>query len=899
MTKVYAMSSDPFVNLHVHSDRSILDGLSTPHEIAQRAAELGQSALAISDHGTLSGCMSFKNACDAVGIKPILGVEAYVAPGSRSDTEMRCLDGKSTAYHLVLLAKNRTGWNNIVRLTTMANYGDAFYKKPRIDFDLLTEYHEGLICLSGCLGSEFAQTALISGVECAVAVAEKYDNLFEGNYYIELQWHGQTDDELYIRIATAVAKGRNIATVATADSHYTYEDEADTHDTLLCIQTLSRKSDEKRFRFSGGGYYLQSAMDMAAWAPADAVANTLRIAEQIEVFDLMHTPQIPEIDNASRKLQMEVVARLHTVYGDRLKATLRAGRELDVINKHGFASYFLVVADMIRWAELNGIAVGPGRGSVGGSIVAYLLGITKIDPLRHKTMFERFLVADRPKMPDIDVDFSEREPVINYLEDTYGSDCVVQVATFMKFGERAALRDVARALEQDEFAPAVQETASALEGRVRGISRHAAGIVISPHPLEGRIPLMRPVGAAKGANMQTAWDYDAVEAAGYLKIDVLGVQRLKTIQEAAQAVGVEDINKACESLDDGDVYAMLRRGDVHGVFQLDQWVARKTIIAIRPLCFDDLVASIALDRPGPLESGAFDTYIARRRGAEYIIPSYLGDILDTTYGVMVYQEQVMQIAQQVAGYTPGEADEFRSAMGKKKPEQMAAQRGKFTTGCIYHEDGSGLSEAVADALFHDIEFYSGYCFNLAHAVGYAMISYQCAWLKCHYPVAFMTALLNERRDVQEKLRETCAEVRRMGIPFLGADVRYSGAEYRAEDNGIRIGLTGLVDFGQVAFDELQRVMHEGAPRSLDEFVRRANRAKLNTKSMTALINAGALGYLGDRATLKRELPLAIEAKIAAQHEARLEYVRGHNLTLSGQARKRPYKAPTASEGTPR
>jgi DNA polymerase-3 subunit alpha len=336
------------------------------------------------------------------------------------------------------------------------------------------------------------------------------------------------------------------------------------------------------------------------------------------------------------------------------------------------------------------------------------------------------------------------------------------------------------------------------------------------------------------------------------------------------------------------------------VFQLDQWAARKTIIAIRPLCFDDLVASIALDRPGPLESGAFDSYIARRRGEQYESPAYLRGVLDSTYGTIVFQEQVMQIAQQVAGYTPGEADEFRSAMGKKKPEQMAAQRGKFTTGCIYHEDGSGLSEATADALFHEIEFYSGYAFNLAHAVGYAVISYECAWLKVHYPLAFMTALLNERRDVQEKLRETCAEVRRMGIPFLGADVRYSGAEYSVmpgPGGGIRIGLTGLVDFGQVAFDELQRVMRDGAPRSLDEFIRRANRAKLNTKSMTALINAGALGYLGDRATLKRELPLAIEAKIEAQHDARLEYVREHNLTLSGQARKRPYKPPVAPEGT--
>jgi DNA polymerase-3 subunit alpha len=837
--------------------------------------------------------MSFKNACDAVGIKPILGVEAYVAPGSRSDTEMRCLDGKSTAYHLVLLAKNRTGWNNIVRLTTMANYGDAFYKKPRIDFDLLSEYSEGLICLSGCLGSELAQTALLSGHSDAYDVAERYRELFGKDYYVELQWHGQEDDEEYLDIATHLGM---FPLVATADSHYTYEDEADTHDTLLCIQTLARKSDEKRFRFSGSGYYLADAGDMMTKSiiPDEAIRNTLLIAEQIETFDLTHKPQMLELPNAEARLVAAVQRGLAEKYNGSTQATLRAGRELDVINAHGFASYFLMVADIVRWSKSHGIAVGPGRGSVGGSLVAYVLGIHAIDPLVHHTMFERFMTMERVSPPDVDLDFSEREPVIQYIEATYGAANVVQIATFMKFGSKAALRDVARALEQDEFSPAVQETASALEGRVRGISRHAAGIIISPHPLEGRVPLMRPVGASKGASLQTAWDYDAVEAAGYEKVDILGVQRLATIQEAALAVGV-DIDKACASLDDGDVYALLRRGETTGIFQLDSWAGTKTIKAVRPLVFEDIVAAIALDRPGPYESGAQDQYIARRRGAAYDVRPYTYDILMPTHGIILYQEQCMALAQKAAGFTPGEADDLRRAIAKKHPEQMASLHEKFSTGCIYHDDGSGMSEAQAEELWSEIETHAGYSFNRSHAVAYAVVSYQCAWLKCKYPVAFMCALLNEKRDVQEKLREVCAEVRRMGIPFLGADVRYSGAEYSAEDNGIRIGLTGLVDFGQVAYDELQRVMHEGAPRSLDEFVRRANRAKLNTKSMTALINAGALGYLGDRATLKRELPLAIEAKIEAQHEARLEYVRGHNLTLAGEPRKRPWRALQASE----
>jgi DNA polymerase-3 subunit alpha len=626
--------------------------------------------------------MSFKNACDAVGIKPILGVEAYVAPGSRSDTEMRCLDGKSTAYHLVLLAKNRTGWNNIVRLTTMANYGDAFYKKPRIDFDLLSEYSEGLICLSGCLGSELAQTALLSGHSDAYDVAERYRELFGKDYYVELQWHGQEDDEEYLDIATHLGM---FPLVATADSHYTYEDEADTHDTLLCIQTLARKSDEKRFRFSGSGYYLADAGDMMTKSiiPDEAIRNTLLIAEQIETFDLTHKPQMLELPNAEARLVAAVQRGLAEKYNGSTQATLRAGRELDVINAHGFASYFLMVADIVRWSKSHGIAVGPGRGSVGGSLVAYVLGIHAIDPLVHHTMFERFMTMERVSPPDVDLDFSEREPVIQYIEATYGAANVVQIATFMKFGAKAALRDVARVLELPEDCQEVATTASALEGRVRGISRHAAGIIISPHPLEGRVPLMRPVGASKGASLQTAWDYDAVEAAGYEKVDILGVQRLATIQKAALAVGV-DIDKACASLDDGDVYALLRRGETAGIFQLDSWAGTKTIKAVRPLVFEDIVAAIALDRPGPYESGAQDQYIARRRGTAYtshVIPE-VEEILKDTHEVLLYQEQAMALAQRVAGFTPGEADEMRHAIGKKDPAQMAALKHRFIDGVV-------------------------------------------------------------------------------------------------------------------------------------------------------------------------------------------------------------------------
>ncbi len=887
------------VNLHNHSHFSILDGLQTPDEMAQRAVELGQSSIAITDHGSLSGTVSFQKACQERGIKPILGCEVYMAPGSRSDTELRCIDGKSTAYHLVLLAMNQRGWNNLVRLTTMANYPDAFYRKPRIDLDLLSRYSDDLVCLSGCLGSEFAQTLLSDGnAHLGLDIAGRYRDVFGERYFIELQDHDQEDDRRYLSLASSIADRAHVPVVATADSHYAIEADQDVHDTLLAIQTLDKKyGPDRKFQFHGVGYDIASyAVMRDLGLPPEAISNTVEIASWIGPITLgATTPNMVLIPDAANVLRAKVYAAIRRYPGDREAALQRAKDELSVISLHGFDSYFLMVSDVIEYAKSIGITVGPGRGSVGGSIVAFLLGITQIDPLIHHTVFERFLVAERPKMPDIDVDFSDRPPVIRYLEQKYGPECVTQVGTFMTFGEKASLRDVARALDDnpDEASEETLDTAQRLEGRVRGISRHAAGVIISPHSLEGRIPLMRPVGGAKGAALQTAWDYESVEAAGYVKLDVLGVSRLQTIQDAAKDAGV-DIERSASSLDDPDVYAMLRRGDVAGVFQLDSYGGKKILRDIKPLCFEDIVVAVALDRPGPLESGAYDTYVQNRRAGSYADMSTapaLNTILLSTYGVIVYQEQVMAIAQEVAGYSPGEADAFRAAMGKKKPEVLAVEYDKFVEGCI---QGSGLNLEQAERLFKDIEYYAGYCFNRSHAVGYAMIAYQCAWLKYHYPVEWYAALLNEHRDVKERLRVTIADVRRSGIPFLGADIERSAAEYRPEHPGIRIGLTGLADVGQVAVDELKRVVAQEQPRNLTELVRLSNRSKLNTKTLTALIKAGAMSRWGDRASLLRELPEAIEAKTQAQREEHLAWCHDNGLTTAGKPRKRPLRVPTGA-----
>jgi DNA polymerase-3 subunit alpha len=521
-----------FVNLHCHSHFSILDGLSTEDEIAERTAELGQTAVALTDHGSLSGAIKFQRACVERGVKPILGCEVYVAPGHRSDHEARCVDGKGAAYHLILLAQNQQGWHNLVKLTTLANT-EGFYRKPRVDRELLAQYNEGLICLSGCLGGELAQNALVDGADTGRILME-YREIFGDRYYLEIQRHGLgADEEIVNSVILRMAKTYGVPLVATGDSHYTRAEDAELHDLLLCIQTLDRKSNpERKFQFKGKGYHLMSDYEMLhCELPEEAIDNSGYIADTVEEIVFDHTPHIPQVPHANVLLWNAINANPLTIEEfDRCK------REMAVISKHGFESYFLVVADICKWARAHGITVGPGRGSAGGSLVAYMLGITDVDPLRFGTKFERFMTAERMKMPDIDVDFSSRPPVIQYIQSKYGVDNVSQVATFSKFGEKSSTRDIARALELEPWDDKVIAIAKRLEGRVRGVSRHAAGVIISPEPLSDGVPLMRPVGATPGADKQTAFEYEDMEALGYLKVDVLGVQRLATIADCVRSI---------------------------------------------------------------------------------------------------------------------------------------------------------------------------------------------------------------------------------------------------------------------------------------------------------------------------------------------------------------------------
>jgi DNA polymerase-3 subunit alpha len=521
-----------FVNLHCHSHFSILDGLSTEEEIAERTAELGQTAVALTDHGSLSGAIKFQRACVERGVKPILGCEVYVAPGHRSDHEARCVDGKGTAYHLILLAQNQQGWHNLVKLTTLANT-EGFYRKPRVDTELLEQYNEGLICLSGCLGGEVSQN-ILSGSLAAESIVNYYRAIFGDRYFLEIQRHGLGQDEEIVNDELlALARLWDVPLVATGDSHYARVEDAELHDLLLCIQTLDRKSNpERKFQFKGSGYHLMSDEEM--WMldlPKEAYSNSGYIADTVEEITFDHTPHIPQVPHSHSSLVNALWSNpLTPVEEERLLS------ELTVISKHGFESYFLVVADICKWARAHGITVGPGRGSAGGSLVAYMLGITDVDPLRFGTKFERFMTAERMKMPDIDIDFSERAPVIQYIQSKYGVDNVSQVATFSKFGEKSSTRDIARALELEPWDDKVIAIAKRLEGRVRGVSRHAAGVIISPEPLSDGVPLMRPVGATPGADKQTAFEYEDMEALGYLKIDVLGVQRLATIADCVRSI---------------------------------------------------------------------------------------------------------------------------------------------------------------------------------------------------------------------------------------------------------------------------------------------------------------------------------------------------------------------------
>lgn len=873
-----------FVHLHNHSEYSLLDGACRIKDLVSRAAELDMPAVAITDHGVLYGVIDFYREAKRRGIKPIIGCEVYVAPRSRWDKEAGIDD---ELYHLVLLAKNKQGYKNLVRLVSRA-YLEGFYYKPRVDRELLERNSEGLIALSGCIAGEIPQLALRGKYQEALRVACFYNDLFgPGNFFLELQDHGMEEEKKICRVLLQISNETGIPLVATNDVHYIHREDAAVHDVLLCIQTGTVVSDERRMRFPGSEFYMKSEEEMRELFSEvpDAVDNTLRIARDCDVeftFGEFHLPyfDIPEGNTAESFLEKLVWEKFSLKYPSPAEDIVkRLQYELKVINDMGFAPYFLIVQDLVNWAKENGIPVGPGRGSAAGSLVAYVLGITNIDPLKYGLLFERFLNPERVSMPDIDIDFcfEKREQVIDYIVNKYGTDRVAQIITFGTMAARAAIRDVGRALDVpygdvDKIAKMVPaelgvtleraleispdlvqlyhssytarriiDVARALEGMPRHASIHAAGVVIGREPLESILPLQKtPEG-----HVVTQFAKETVEDMGLLKMDILGLRTLTVIDRAIEIIrktrGIEiDINNI--PMDDQKVYELLSAGDTAGVFQLESEGLRRILREMNPNRFEDLIAIIALYRPGPLGSGMVEDFINCKHGRqeiEYLHPM-LKDILEETYGIILYQEQVMRVAGDLAGFSMGEADILRRAMGKKKPEELMAQRDKFIAGAAKNE----ISKSTASRLFDIMESFAGYGFNKSHSAAYAVISYQTAYLKAHYPVEYMCAFLSSVIDNQEKVVHYLKECQRQGIPILPPDINESFENFTVAVGGIRFGLGAIKNVGINAVKNIVNVRKKGPFRSLFDFCRRVDLTQINKRMLENLIVAGCFDSLG-------------------------------------------------------
>jgi DNA polymerase III subunit alpha len=914
------LAREGFAHLHVHSEFSMLDGAARVHDMVAAAAADGQPAIAITDHGALYGVVDFYEAATEAGIKPIIGMEAYVTPGSRFDRPPRRQDVR---YHLTLLAVSDTGYRNLIQLASKA-FLDGFYYKPRMDAELLAEHSEGLVATSGCLGGQVAQllapdasseegnVGQVRDYAAAVAAAAQYQDIFgKGDFFIEVQDHGLAAQQRIMSDLVQVAADIGAPLLATNDSHYTYASEADAHDVLLCIQTGANRSDENRFRFDSQEFYLKTARQMRALFTEErypgAADNTLLIAERADVgieFGNILLPQfpVPEGTTEDEYLRNLVVEGANRRYESPTPEVLeRIDYELRVITEMGFSAYFLIVWDLMRHARERGIRRGPGRGSAAGSIVSYCLDITDLDPLEFGLLFERFLNPGRRQMPDIDMDFDERyrAEMIRYCAERYGSDHVAQIITFSTIKGKQAIRDAARVLGhpysvgdrtaklmppailgkeatlaqaldepahyadstvRDYYANAaglrelyaadpqvkeVVDTARGLEGLRRQDSIHAAAVVISPYPLTEVVPIQRK---GEDAEIVTQYEMHGVEALGLLKMDFLGLRNLTTIENALELIerntGTKpDIDRV--PLDDPAVYDMLQGGDSMGVFQFEGGPMRALMRNLEPEDFDHLVALNALYRPGPLGAGMHLEYADRKNGRAQIsyLHEDLEEILGDTYGIMVYQEQVMQVAQRMAGYTLTEADSLRKAMGKKIPAVMQAQEEQFVAGCV----ASGYPEQLGKDLFGFIEHFAGYGFNKSHSAAYALVAYQTAWLKAHYPAEYMAALLTSSKRDKDRTAIYLHECRRMGIPVLVPDVNVSESDFVGAQGAISFGLSAVRNVGEAVVDLIVTEREKNGPYAgFADFVDRVDVTVLNKRTVESLIKAGAFDSLANQ-----------------------------------------------------
>ncbi|MFQ5691215.1 MAG: DNA polymerase III subunit alpha [Gemmatimonadota bacterium] len=921
-----------FVHLHTHSEFSLLDGANRIDDLVERAVSLGMPALALTDHGNLYGAWEFQEKARARGLRPILGFEAYVAYGDRRARERP--PGAPAHYaHLVLLAADGTGYRNLIRLSSIG-YTEGFYRRPRIDHEVLEELSDGLIVLSACLSGEVAKYLLADRWEDARSTAEWYARTFPDRYWLEVQDHGIPGQEKVNRGVFQLADELGLGVVATNDAHYLRREDADAHDTLLCIGTGKDKSDPNRLRFHGQESYFKSSDEMAERFPdhPEVLARTLEIAERCEVrFEQKyHLPGFPlpaEFENDVDMLRRLAHDGARERYGDPLPEEVgeRLEYELGVIAQTGYAGYFLIVWDFIRAARERGIPVGPGRGSSAGSIVAYSLRITDIDPLRFDLLFERFLNPERVSMPDIDIDFcyERRSEVIDYVREKYGASSVGQIITFGTMKARAVVRDVGRVLgfspgETDRLAKlipsgagyslTVQEAiekilelkqlyeedpqtrrlldyAKCIEGLARHSSVHAAGVVIAPGPLDHYVPIS--VDQKNGEpSVITQFDMTALEKAGMLKMDFLGLRTLTVIHHAARAVaqrhGIE-VDWEDIGLEDPEVFEMLASGGTNGVFQFESALATDKLRAMRCDRFDDLVAVNALIRPGPLDSGMTDVFIRRKRGFEPVTYPHpdLEPVLESTYGVITYQEQVMRVANVLAGFSLAEADVLRKAVGKKDAALTRRVLEDFRRRAVER----GLPEARASEISELIRTFGRYGFPKAHSVAYSVLSFRTAWLKAHYPAEFMAALLSSEIGNTDKVVSYIGEARSLGIEVLSPSVSESGYRFTVVgDQQIRFGLGAIKGVGRSAIRSIIEARTERPFQSFLDFLQRID-LRLNNKGVVeALIEAGALDEFGDRAALVAGLETMLnEAQLRKQ-----EAVSGQtSLFGGGQGPERP------------
>jgi len=934
-----------FVHLHLHTEYSLLDGASRPEALAKRVAQLGMPACAITDHGNMFGAVEFYNAMKGAGVKPIIGCEMYMAYGSRFDkssVEDQQADAGSN-NHLIVLAANNQGYKNLVKLVS-AGYTEGFYYKPRIDKEILREHREGLIVLSSCLKGEVSQNLANGNYGKARDAALQFkDILGAENFFLEIQDHGIPDQQKIVPLMARLGEETGLQLVGTNDSHYLSKDDAFAHEVLLCIGTGKTLGDEKRMKFYSDDFYVKGPDEMARVFRdyPEAVANTARIAERINMsLDVKghHLPKFPvppgkdiagyfeEVVREGLKRRFLVEKRRkHEVqeYWDRLE------REIDIIKTMGFPGYFLVVWDFIKYAKDNGIPVGPGRGSAAGSLVAYSMGITDVDPLEYDLLFERFLNPERISMPDIDIDFcmNNRGRVIEYVREKYGDKNVAQIITFGTMAAKSVVRDVGRvlglpyglvdkvaktipggpgvtledakrdspalveAMKNDAEVTKIIEIGTRLEGLSRHAGMHAAGVVITPEPVTNYVPLY----LTNRDEIVTQYDMRIVEKMGLLKMDFLGLRTLTVIDDAVKSAQHETgqrIDIDTIPLDDPEVFRLFQEGRTKGVFQFESGGMVDLLRKSKPTRFEDLAALNALYRPGALDAGMVDEYVKRKNGtskARYLVPA-MKEILEETYGVIVYQEQVMQIAQRVAGYSLGQADLLRKAMGKKDAAIMAAERDKFVSGAIQQ----GYEKKKANEIFDYIEPFARYGFNKSHSVAYALVAYQTAWLKVHQPRHFMAALMSSEMDRTEAVVKFIHEAKSMGIEVLPPDVNESNMFFTVVGPNIRFGLGAVKGVGESAIESVLEARRRiGRFKSLLQFCEEVDLRACNKKVLEALIKSGSFDFIG---STRKAIFEKLESSADSAQRTKDEKERGQNSLFGMLGAAAPHPRPLSPQG---